>query len=302
SELSADEAQRVNDLVADGRVGHAIAFEGVALVRASVPGLDAAKRGRLAVVGPAFTGLGDGAVPAILERIVLADPGQETWTPSARAAWRIGLLDALGKLRDPRGAAVLEAVCRSPQVEPQTLRVASAALGRLETDSAAAVLVELSREPGKRGRAVTAGMGHCRRIPVVRRLVEALREQRDAATHRDVARSLATAASAPVWRAGLARHPEEGREIRSLAARALFEDFVASSDDERKTLVTALLVVDHPTTPGLIDRARTNAGPELSAALDHLARRLEFNPVSRFANPATPAVDADAAPEPDAAN
>ncbi len=287
SEFSADEAQRVTDLVAAGRAEHAIAFEGLARVRATVPELDAAKHGRFALVGPSISGLGDGTVPAIIERLVLADLGPETLTPSARAAWRIGLLDAIGKLRDPRGAAVLEAVCRSPKVEPETLRVASAALGRLETDSAAEVLVELSPEPGARGRAVLAGMGHCRRLPVVRRLVEALPEQRDAATHRDVARSLATAASAPVWRAGLVRHPKEGQEIRSLAVRVLFNEYVARSDNERKALVTALLVVDHPAIAGLIEQERAKADPELSAALDHLARRLESNPVSRFANPAT---------------
>ncbi len=304
SELSADEAQRVTDLVAAGRAEHAIAFEGLARVRATVPELDAAKRGRFALVGPSISGLGDGTVPAIIERLVLADLGPETLTPSARTAWRIGLLDAIGKLRDPRGAAVLEAVCRSSHIEPEILTVATAALGRLETDSAAAVLVKLSRVPGERGKAILAGMGHCRRLLVVRRLVEALPEQTDAATHRDVARSLATAANAPVWRAGLARHPQEGIEIRFLAARVLFDEFVARSDDERKALVTALLVVDHSGTSGLIEQERTGADPALSAALDHLARRLECNPVSRFVNPAAPATDADAAPvpEPDAAN
>ena len=285
SELPAHEAQRVIEIVSNGRAKHANAFEGVALVHAAMPEFDAAKRGRLAVVGPAFVGLGDGAVPAILERIVLADQGREAWTPSARAAWQIGLLDGVGKLRDPRSAAVLEAVCRSTKVELESLKVASAALGRLETDSAAAVLVELSREPGERGQAILAGMGHCRRLLVVRRLAEALPEQTDAATHRDVARSLATAASAPVWRAGLVRYPEEGREIRSLAARALFDDFVARSDDQRKALVTALLVVDQSATSGLLEQEKTDADPALSAALDHLAKRLECNPISRFANP-----------------
>ncbi|RLE23389.1 MAG: hypothetical protein DRJ65_11950 [Acidobacteria bacterium] len=285
SELAADEALRVTDLVAAGRAEHAIAFEGLARVRASVPELDAAKRGRYALVGPYLARLGGGGVPAILERLVLADAGPETLNPSARTAWRIGLLDTIGKLRDPRAAAVLVAVCRSPRAEGEMLRVASAALGRLETDSAAAVLVELSREPGERGQAILAGMGHCRRLLVVRRLAEALPEQTDAATHRDVARSLATAASAPVWRAGLVRYPEEGREIRSLAARALFDDFVARSDDQRKALVTALLVVDQSATSGLLEQEKTDADPALSAALDHLAKRLECNPISRFANP-----------------
>jgi hypothetical protein len=285
TDLSAELAQRVLDIVADARTEDGSTFDAVARVRASVPELDASKRGRVAIVGPGLTKTGEGAVPAILERVVLADPGSETLSGSALTAWRIGLLEALGRLRDPRSAAVLEAVCRSPELEPQLLAAAAAALGRLETDAAAAVLVELSHTPGERGRAVLAGMGHCRRLAVVRRVAEALPEQRDAASHRAVVRSLATAASAPVWRAGLVRHPEEGAEIRALAAGALLHDFVGRSAAERGRIVTALLVVDEPSTQGRINDARSLADPGLLADLDHLARRLQANPVSRMSTP-----------------
>lgn len=285
SELSAEDADRVIDIVADAREQHPMAFDGVARLYAAMPELEATKRGRLAVVGPALTALGDDVIPAILERLVLADPGSKDLTPSALAAWRIGLLDAAGKLRDPRTARILEAVCRNPRVDTGILTAAAAALGRLETDSAATVLVELSRQPNDRGRAVLAGMGHCRRLTVVQRLAEALNVQSDGAAHREVARSLATAASGPVWRAGLAQNPDEGPEIRAIAARALLDDFIVRSELERPALVTAILVVDHPTTPEMIENERATADPGTLVALDYLERRVEDNPVGRMATP-----------------
>ena len=106
---------------------------------------------------------------------------------------------------------------------------------------------------------------------------------------RAVARSLATAASAPVWRAGLVTHPEEGVEIRRIAAHALVERFVIGNEHDRRELTTALLVVDEPMTFSLIAGYRSNASPELLRALDHLERRLESNPVARFSTPSAAA-------------
>jgi hypothetical protein len=285
SDLTVDQAQNLVDLVANARSEHPAAFDAVARIRADLPELDAAKRGRLAVTGPFLVNIGDGAVEAILERIALADPGADDLGPSARDAWKIGLIDALGKLRDERAAAVLEAVCRSPRTDGMTLTAAAAALGRLETDAAATILVELSESAGDRGTAVLAGMGHCRRLSVVRRLAEALPEQTDPVAHRLVARSLATAANGLVWRAGLVQHPDEVDEIRNLASRALFDAYLVRSDRERSDVVTALLVVDDPAVLTMIDSARATAEPELTAAFDELERRLEANPVSRLAVP-----------------
>lgn len=285
TDLSTEEARRVVAMVDTGRTEHPEAFLGLARIRASIPDLEAASRGRHAVVGPSIVGLGEGATAAILERLVLTDDGSTILSPTALAAWELGLIDSLGRIRDPRAAGVLDAVCRSPHVEPEVLRVAASALGRLETDSAAVTLVEASHATGDRGRAVLAGMGHCRRLVVARRLAEALPEQHEFDAHRDVARSLATVANSLVWRAELVTHPDEGEEIRSIATRALLFDFITRDEAERSTLVKALMVVDDPETNRLIDSQRASADPELLEALDDLQERLENNPVSRLDTP-----------------
>jgi hypothetical protein len=141
-----------------------------------------------------------------------------------------------------------------------------------------------------RGRAILAGMGHCRRLVVAHRLADALHEPSGGESIRAVAQSLATAASAPVWRAGLVIHHEEGAEIRRIAAHALLERFVIGNDGDRRELTTALLVVDEPMTFSLLAGHRSNASPELLWALDHLAKRLESNPVARFSTPSITAM------------
>jgi len=290
SDLAVDDAQRLVSLIDDARASNPVVFEQVVALRAALPEIDAAKRGRFAVLGPALAGLGAEALPAFLERLFLADPGPDGLTASAWMAWRLSLIEAVGRLRDDRAAAALEGICRHPAVDTDVLTVAAGALGKLETDAVAAVLVELSRGDDARGRAILAGMGHCRRLVVAHRLAAALLEPSDGESIRAVARSLATAASAPVWRAGLVTHPEEGAEIRRIAAQALVERYVIGNERDRRELTTALLVVDEPMTFSLIAGYRSNASPELLRALDRLTKRLESNPVARFSTPSVASV------------
>ncbi len=281
-DLSAEQLQPVIEIVVEGRVRSPEVFDELAAVRAVLPEADAAKHGRYVVIGPVLAALGDEALPALLERVVLADQGTERLEGSALAAWRMGLVEAVGKRRDSRAAAVLETICRHPDVEPELLATAAGALGKLESDEAAWVLVELSEGGGVRGRAVLAGMGHCRRLVVARRLAESLHEVGDRESLRPIARSLATVANGPVWRAGLVRHAAEGPEVRQVTSRALMAAYVAGDENDRRELTTALLVVDDPLVLSLITDYRAIGSAEVVDALDRLAARLESNPVSRM--------------------
>jgi hypothetical protein len=281
-DLDAEQLQEVVGIVDSGRANAPEVFDRLAAVRAALPGADAAKRGRFVVIGPALASLGDEALPALLERIVVADPGPDRLEGSALAAWRMGLVEAVGSRRDPRAAAVLETICRHPDTEPDLLTTAAAALGKLETDAAASALVELSRAGGVREQAVLAGMGTCRRRVVAERLTEALRVPSGRDAFPAISRSLAIVANGPVWRAGLVRHPEEGAEIRQLATHALLAAYVAGDENDRRELTTALLVVNDPLASDLIAGYRVCASPELAEALDRLVARLAANPVSRM--------------------
>jgi len=286
SDLSVEDRLAVHTLVAESRVSEPEAFSRVAAVWRALPAADASTRGRLAAMSPALAAIGREALPALLERLVLADPGRGELTRSAWLAWRIGLIDAVGRLRDQRASAVLEALLARTELESEVRRAAAAALARLETDEAATVLVELSRLDGEAGLAVLAGMGHCRRVEVAKRLAEALGAAQSFEETHTVARSLATAASGPVWRAGLVRHPEEGDALRRIAATALIDAFMGGDEDRQRVLTTALLVVDEPGAMRRIAEEREHASGERAAALDVLAGRLAANPVSRMATPA----------------
>jgi hypothetical protein len=119
-------------------------------------------------------------------------------------------------------------------------------------------------------------MGECRRSRVTTALAERLRTTSDEATARIAARSLGRAGNAWAWRT-LGDRSEEAR-IRETAAKALVDAFVRHDGEARTAASNALMVVDAPQTPALIDEAKKTAGPKTIKALDALATRFARNP------------------------
>jgi hypothetical protein len=229
-----------------------------------------------------FKVLGPRALMPMLELLAFEGHAPADLTPSARAALRVGLLEAVGIIRDARAVPVLARVALRER-DVDTTRAAADALGRIGTDEAFGALVAALESAdsagaagGERVHALLAGVGSSRRIDGVTLLARRLDAHPDAATARAAAKALGTAGNAWAWKT-LASRTDEGA-VREIAARALVRACLAYAGEARTAASNALMVVDDAHTMALITEARRAASTDQAAALDELAARFAANP------------------------
>ncbi len=262
--------------VAKARAADPRAFALVTDIVSLAPEANARARARRAPVALYLAKVGPAALMPMLEMLAVDPP---RWLPDESApVVRRELIEAVGLLRDGRAVPVLAAILADTTEDDETTRTTSEAMARIDTDDAATkILTALVGARGTRARAIVAGMGECRRLRVVEAAAEQLRMATDDATARVAARTLGRAGNAWAWQT-MPDKAEESR-VRDVAARALLDSFVRRSGEARDAAANALLVVDHPQTPGLIAEVRRDAPPHTARALDALAARFARNPV-----------------------
>ncbi len=253
----------------------------LAALRAQVAERDAQKRGRFAVFTPELKALGkDGVVPMLVELALDAKP-RGALTDSAWTAWRVSLLEAVGWHRDARSAAVLEAVLDSNERDPEVLRAAAEALGKLETTAVVTKLVALAKSPGPKREAAIAGLGFCRRSASAQALADLLGQLPKADLAKAVAKALGDVSSALAWEAqrrGSTGHLGEEGTVRLTAAKALVEAFVPYGGEARERIRSAILMSGQAELPALIE-AQKKASPAAAADLDALLAQVRANRV-----------------------
>jgi hypothetical protein len=263
--------------VARARAGDARSFAIVSDLVTLAPSANAQARARRAPVALYLAKLGPAALMPMLEMLAI-DPPRGISAEDAPTV-RLDLIEAVGLLRDPRGLPVLGAILDDPTEDEAVARTTSEAIARIGTDDAATKLVHaLAAAHNDRARAIVAGMGECRRLPVTEALSERLSRTTDDATARVAARALGRMGNSWAWKTKTDRADE--LMIREKAARALLNAFVRWTGETRDAAANALLVVDAPQTASMIVEARKkSASAEEAKALDSLARRLAKNPV-----------------------
>ncbi len=274
SDRSSLEAQ-----VALARASNPASFQQLARVRAQVAGLDATKRGRLVPIPKILGSMGRDALLPMLEQIAVSAPPRGAMTDTAWTAWRAGLIEAVGALRDSRAAPVLLAVLQGGEADFLVVRAAASAYGKLGSDVVASELVRLSRVSGPRQAAILAGMGHCRRASVANELARVLSRRPGAETAVHVARSLGDVGSAWAWETPSLSSNPEGATVRAIAAQSLMDAYLSYDGEVRAMAAKALLVVHAPSTSALVSAARSTARPDQLLALDELEQMLANNPI-----------------------
>ncbi len=278
ADLPAAERARLTAEIARARAASPAAFDAVARTRAELADIDAQKRGRIAPIGAMLKAIGPEALYALLEQIAIDAAPRGGLPDSAWTAWRAGLIEAAGMLRDPAAEPVLVAVLDSRETEPLVVRAAAEALGRIGTDQGAAKLVAMAKTAGPKRGAVLAGMGGCRRAACAEALAAAIGAHPGDDVAKAIVRALGDAGSARAWKTPIVAKSGEEAKTRAEAAEALVGAFVAYDGQVRRTASNALMVVDHPSTPALIQAKKKGASPEVAAALDELAKRFARNP------------------------
>jgi len=251
-------------------------FQKVAMAPQLAVEMDEQKRGRAASITLPLRALGPDALYPMLEMLSVDGPTRGKMSESAWTTLRSGLLEAVGLLRDKRAKPVLEGILRH-ESDFEVVRAAAEALGRIGDDDSAKKLAKLALKPSKKQVAVVAAIGECRRV-VAAEALEKLVGSGDDAEERAVIKSLGTIGSSWAWATPEVAKSGEGTKVRAIAARALMKAFVGSNGYTREKAKRALMMVDDPSTSGLIARAKKGARAELAAALDELALAMAQNP------------------------
>jgi hypothetical protein len=181
--------------------------------------MDLRRRGRVIPAARVFKSLGPEALVPMLEQLRADDAGGPL-RPSARRAVRVGMIEAIGALRDPRAQPVLIGLLSGAEEDPAVARAAANALGMLATDEAAGVLIAASKPGAPHRDEVLAGMGSCRRVSAARALAEALDSRPAPRLAAAIMTSLGEIGSSWAWQTGLP-HAEEEPAVRATARAAL---------------------------------------------------------------------------------
>lgn len=245
--------------------------------------LDAASRRPGTPLTMHFKVLGPRALMPMLELLAFDGHAPTGLSQTALAALRVGLVEAVGIIRDARAVPVLARIVMKER-DVDTTHASADALGRMGSDEAFSALVT-ALEAAERGsgaggtdrvNAILAGVGSSRRLDGVKLLAKRLDARPDAVTARAIAKALGTAGNAWAWKTLPNRDAESA--VREHAARSLVTAYVAYTSEARTAASTALLVVDAPQTPSLITEARRTASTDQRSALDDLSSRLSNNP------------------------
>lgn len=277
SALAPKAARALDAAIARARVRRPGAFRKIAGLPALAARLERHRRGRAIVLSPYLKALGRPALFPMLEMLAVDAPPRG---PLSKRAWRdlrASVIEAVGMLRDPRAEPVLTATLEHNS-EPAIVRAAAVALGRLGDDASAARLVQLATTAGPKQDAVISGLGECRRLVAARALAK-LSSASSGSRELTVIRQLGNVGNSWAWQTPAVSKSGEGDAVRAVAARALVQAFVQNTGQLRTKATTEILLVDHPSTPGLIAAARRGASPALRAALDELAQRFAHDPV-----------------------
>lgn len=263
--------------VAEARARVPQVFRAVNDVVTHAEELDARSRAPGLPLTPRLRALGPNALFPMLE---VLERGLPPMAPSARDALRVGLLEAVGSIRDARAVPVLEREL-ARATTPSHVRGAATALARIGTDPALTVLAraELAAKKSdpERQRLILEGLHDCRREAAAKLLASRLAEPGVGdGLARVLVRSLGGVGNAWAWRAS--SDVTERDATRRIAATALLRAYLEREGEAREAAAKALLVVDDPGTPVDVGAARAAADADHRAMLDRLAERLAANP------------------------
>jgi hypothetical protein len=260
--------------IAKAKVADPQAFEAVRKARGVRREFYGQRRNPVPTAGRELRALGPSALWAMVDALAFDAPPRDGLSDAEWTALTVGLIEAVGVLRDPRSGPVLGAVFASGPPAPRVAKAAAVALGRLCGDAELGLLAKHTEAGDARRLAAIHGLGECKRVESVDRLAALLAVETDAATVEALASALGAVGSSWAWTAMGPQAEARGLAVRKTAATALVAAYAQRSREARASLGRALAAVEYPETAALIERARVGAGAEARAALDRLKRGL----------------------------
>ena len=215
--------------------------------------------------------LGAPALLPMLNELAFEAPARSGATDDEWAALAVGLLDAVGILRDTRSGPVLRASFEGATTLP-IAAAAARALGRVGGDAEVAALRKHVGGSDPLRLASLEGLGECRRVDCATELASVLGSASDEETAVAAARALGSIGSSWAWKAlGPAMAPTAA-SVRATAAQALLAAFSQHGSEARAAIGKAIVMLEHPDMPARISAARVSASAPLAAEFDALGK------------------------------
>jgi hypothetical protein len=210
----------------------------------------------------------------MLEALAFKAPARGSLTDEEWTALGVGMLDAVGMLRDARSRAVLHAAFESKSLSPALRFAAARAVGKLGGDADLALLTQHASKSDPLELYAIHGLGELRRPESAKHLAARLETTKDDKTAQAIAEALGRVGSSWAWKAMGPNASTAGLETRKICAKALAPRFVKSQGKLRTTSREAILMLEHPESVALLRALRPASGPT-AQAVDSLVATIE---------------------------
>lgn len=228
--------------IAESQQREPASFAAVAAVKGHLPEQYMKFRNPAPSVARELRRLGPDALLPMLNALAFDAPARNGATDAEWETYQIGLLDAVGRLRDPRAENALHAALRNTTGDVAV--AAAEAVGRNCTDASLNLLQAAVEGPQRR--AAIAGLGQCRRVEAAETLATALKTCTDADEAEHIALALGRVASSWAWQALGSAHEQTGLRVRGIASRALVASLSRFGGNARGVSERALQSAAHP--------------------------------------------------------
>jgi len=277
-DLSAEEGAELSAQIASFKASSPQAFDDLRKLRGHRPEVYGQYRSPLPIVSRELRGLGKDALLPMLEALVFDAPPLDGLSPGEqgqieRQALTLGMLHAVGKIRDARALPALNAIFAA-HPEGKIAGAAAEGLGR-SCDDASLSTLEGALAGDKRGSAID-GLGQCRRIEGAKRLAHELEHAQDPKEAARIAESLGMMGSSWAWKALGPSRAKEGQKARAIAAEALVKSYLRHADaGARAKHASSLGMVEHADMATLVQRHRALGSPAAVKELEAIAARVK---------------------------
>jgi hypothetical protein len=274
SALPAAERATLERAIAVDKASHPARFAAVAGVQGHLPAGYAQRQNPIPEVSRELEALGPDALLPMLSAIAFDAPAAMGNNEAERQALAVGLVRAVGRLRDTRSAPVLRAVMESASKDGPVARYAAEGLGLLCDKVGAGSLTAHTGAADPLRLAAIHGLGECRTLESAKHLASLVQPGLDASTARALSVALGRLASPGAWRSLGPSATKTGEAVRALVADALFAGYVSNTGDARVDFHKGILIASPDDAAERIERARLGGDPQLHEFLDRLTRQL----------------------------
>jgi hypothetical protein len=274
-DLSPEVRTALQAQIAEARATQPEAFRAVADVDSYKPEGIRRSRHNKPEAARALRRLGSPALMPMVELLAF-DAERGSLTDEQWKALGRGLLQAIGFLRDARGAPALEAVFVKGS-EPDFIRDAGEGLGMLCGQRQEKILLAWSKTSGPRQLGAIQGLGFCRTKASAERLATILSDssigQETAIT---TARSLGRVGSSWALAADKSMPADRAETIRRIASQALLDQYTRFGKKVRDQIQDGVLMVEHRPSVGRISSLERQVATPFARELAILRQRLEI--------------------------